>query len=628
MTDLPDGPAPDLPPGQQAIRDHCVHPAGTFIPFPRAALETSLPQRFAEQVRRAPGRLAVRSRRYGFTYAELNAFASRIAGAIAHRNGGHDTPVALLFDDAALAVAAMIGVLKAGRPYVPLDPSYPRPWLEHILHDATARLLLTDDAHVAAARSLAAEDVRVINVQAAEDADVAPDRTVTPRSPAFIIYTSGSTGRPKGVIQTHANVLHDVWHYTNSGHFCADDRFLLVSSISFADSVRTIYGSLLNGAALLPFNLHAEGVGGLGAWMQQQHITIYRSVPTVFRHLVRTLSRDTPFESLRLIYLGGEQVRSTDVEAYRQWFPRSCALVNRLGTTETLTFRMYFMNHDVDLGDGVPVGYAVPDYDLFLLDERGEPTRDGEVGEMAVRSRYLSPGFWRRPDLSEALFTTDQRDPGVRTYRTGDLGRLRSDGCLEHLGRKDFQVKIRGHRIEASEVESALLTLGSLREAAVVAEQRASSERLVAYVVPSDSPAPSPDELRMQLSARLPEYMVPSRYVLLQALPQLPNGKVNRQALPAAPPLNPTMRPAPVSPRSDVEVEIARMWSEVLETAIEDVHEHFADLGGDSLSAGRVLARLRVRFGVEPSLAALWRASTVAGMAELVKRHLERPGGG
>ena len=281
-----------LPASQLVTRAKCLHASGTFVPFPNDVPTGSLNRRFEDQVRRDPARLALKTRHHAFSYGELNAMANRIAHAIVRYAGTSDEPIALLFDHDALAIAAMLGALKAGKPYVPLDPSYPRQRLDFILRDSTARLLLTERRRAAEGRELSGDAVHVMEVESIDAPATDFESTTGPRNLAFILYTSGSTGHPKGITQSHRNVLHDVMHYTNSGHFCAEDRFLLLSSLSFADSVRTIYGSLLNGASLFPFDIRAEGLASLADWMLGQRITIYRSVPTLFRHFVRSLTGD------------------------------------------------------------------------------------------------------------------------------------------------------------------------------------------------------------------------------------------------------------------------------------------------------------------------------------------------
>jgi amino acid adenylation domain-containing protein len=557
-----------------------------------------------------------------FTYRDLDLISNGIAGAVVAAGVEPGHPVALLFEHDALAIAAMLGVLKAGAVYTPLDAAYPPLRQEFILRDSQSRLILTEKRYTAVAEALSRDRVPVVNAEAIDPTDVRLNARPGPDDGALIMYTSGSSGQPKGVLQTHANVLHDAWHYTYSGHFIPEDRFVLLSSMSFADSIRTIYSSLLNGATLCPFDLH-DGRGSLADWLVDQCITVYRSVPTVFRHFTDQLSGAEGFPHLRLLYLGGESVLRTDVERYRRFFPPTCVLVNRLGATETLTFRMHFLDHDTPFdGPLVPVGYPVPDYDLLLVDESGQMVRTGEVGEMVVRSRYLSPGYWGQPDRTATSFRSDPQDPRVRTYRTGDLGRFQPDGCLVHLGRKDSQVKIRGHRVETAEVEAVLVGLPAIREAAVVAETRGVDQRLVAYVVARTPPGPGVGSLRRQLATRLPDYMIPSIFVVLDALPHLPNGKLSRRDLPAPSVGRPSLEVPFAAPEPGLEADIAAIWHEVLGLDVIGRDDDFLDLGGDSLGAARIVLRVRDRFALPVSVRAVWSAPTIRRMASIVADQL------
>jgi acyl-coenzyme A synthetase/AMP-(fatty) acid ligase len=325
-----------------------------------------------------------------------------------------------------------------------------------------------------------------------------PDLDVSPETPVYILYTSGSTGKPKGVVHNHRNVLHEIRNYTNAVHIGAADRLVLLSSPSFADAVRTTYGALLNGAGLYPLNIREEGLAHLGGWLTGQRITIYRSVPAVFRQFAGALTGSQNFPELRAIYLAGDTVSRADVELFKKYFGPNCILINGLGCAETLTFRWYFIGKETRISQStVPVGYAIEDMELLLIDESGKEADSDEVGAIAVRSPYRFPGYWRKPELTASAFAPDPRGGSEPIFRTGDLGRMSSDGCLEHLGRKDFQIKIRGHRIEAGQIETALLELDTIKEAVVGAWAYDSTDlRLVAYIVPDKQPAPTVNTLR------------------------------------------------------------------------------------------------------------------------------------
>jgi amino acid adenylation domain-containing protein len=616
-----------LPPDQQAIRAKCVHPTGTFIPFEPAAIEQSIPDRFEQQVASYPDRLAVKTRSHALTYAALNHAANGVAHALLTQHGPGSEPIALLLEKDAPLIATILGVLKAGKIYVPLDPFSP-PRLRSILEDLQARLIVTENRHLHLANELAPKMLQVLN---SDEIDASrgqenPELSLSAATLAYILYTSGSTGQPKGVVQNHRNVLHKVMRYTNDVHLSMDDRISLLPSCSFEAAVRDVFGALLNGATLFPFILKDEGLTPLANFLTQEEITIYHSTPTVFRHFIATLTGQEAFPMLRLIYLGGEPVSKQDMELYRAHFAPHCIFVNEFGSTEHGTGCQYFIDKEGQLiGSVVPVGYAVEGVEILVLDETGHMVGVNGIGEIALRSRYLSPGYWRKPELTQAAFQPDPRGGGERIYRTGDLGRLLPDGCLEHLGRKDFQVKIRGHRIEVAEIELALCDLAAVQEAVVVArEEKPGDMRLVAYIVPAQQPPPTPRELRGVVQERLPDYMVPSAFVFLEALPLTPTGKVDRLALPPPSMARPDMATPFAAPRTPMEDTLTRIWTEVLGLTAVGIHDPFLELGGDSLMAMQIVSRVRDTFHVEMPLRALLEASTIADMTGVIIQHQAR----
>jgi amino acid adenylation domain-containing protein len=497
-----------LPPEQEVIRTKCFHPSGTFVEFEKREIEQSIPDRFERQVHRYPDSLAVRTRGHELTYDGLNRAGNRVARAILARRRTGEKPVALLFELGAPVIAAIFGVLKSGNFYVPLDPSYPRARTTYMLDDSDAELIVTNTQNLSLAKELAQNGCAVLNFDEL-DLNLSTENLnlcISPDNLAYMIYTSGSTGQPKGVVQTHRNVLHDIMNYTNAFHICRDDRLLTLTAYSFADTARTTNGALFNGASLYPLNVREEGLTHLAEWVIQQEITIYRSVPTTFRHFISTLSGKEQFPKLRLVYMAGEPVNKRDVDLYKRHFSSDCIFINGIGSTECLTYRWYFMNKETNIDDNnVPVGYPLKDMEILLFDGDGNEVGSNQIGEMAVRSRYLSPGYWRKTDFTRAAFLPSTESGGERTYRTGDLGLMLDDGCLLHMGRKDFQVKVRGHRVEVGEIEAALLNSGKIKEVVVtLREDRPGDQRLVAYVVPAETPAPTVTAMRHALAEKLP----------------------------------------------------------------------------------------------------------------------------
>ena len=609
----------DLPARQQAVREKCFHPSGAFVEFKKEEIEQSIPDRFEKIVQMYPDRIAVKTRNHTLTYDALNRVANRIARAILAHLGDGEEPVALLFEHGAFLIAAILAILKAGKIYMSLDPADPDARTAYMLEDSQAKLLLTNTKHLSQARQLAQGGQPILNCDDV-DASIATgnlDRLISPETCALILYTSGSTGRPKGVLHNHRNILVETRTYTNDVRICPEDRLALWHSCSYANSIRNMYGALLNGATLFPYDLATEGFAPLVEWMRTHRITIVHTLATTFRRFCDTVPADATFPALRILRLGGEPINIEDVKRFQCHFSPHCVLVHAIGPTETFTIRRHFITQEWRSSDSkVPVGYAVPDKEVLLLDETGREVGADQIGEIVVRSKYLALGYWRRPDLTQTAFIPDPRGGDERLYLTGDLGMMRPDGCLIHMGRKDFQVKIRGYRVEVGEIEAALLGLDSIKAAVVHAQAHDPGEqRLVAYVVPTTGSNPTVSELRRVLVQTLPDYMIPSTFVFLDTLPLLPNGKIDRQALPAPNQSRPELENPLVAPRTAVEDTLTGFWAEALGLDQVGIHDNFFELGGNSLLATQVISRINDAFNVNLSPQSLYETQTLAELA-------------
>ncbi|MGI8546381.1 MAG: amino acid adenylation domain-containing protein [Gemmatimonadaceae bacterium] len=603
---------------REAEADKAKSPT-TFIRFEESSVEQSIYDRFRSQTAAHPRRLAVHSQSHEWTYEELDAQAQRVARAVAMSLGSGAEHVALLLDHDAPMIASMLGVLAAGKAFVPLDPSWPDARMQDVLSDALIGVIVTDDANLTAAQRLVSGQRVLIQVNAlGEPSTDVPMRasSVAPGSIAYMIYTSGSTGHPKGVVQSHRNVLAHIRAYTNRLRIGCDDRLVLLASYATDAAVMDVFGALLNGASLHPFSVRAVSVDHLGAWLRDRAISIYHSTPTLYRQMLERGINGAVMSSVRLVVLGGEEVVRCDFEQFKRYFAPGCLFVNGLGPTESTLALHCVMDHDTELRfESVPVGYAVDGTDVLILNDAAEPVELYARGEIAIRSPYLALGYWRRPTLTARAFVPDPGGSG-RLYRTGDLGRLLPDGRTEFMGRRDDQVKIRGYRVEPSEVEAALKRLSDVREAMVAKRVNESGEAsLVAYVVPEGERPPSHRELRRSLREQLPDYMLPSAVVFLRALPLTSSGKLDRRTLPTLELHPQALDTLYVPPRMPLEAVLAEIWSDLLGLGRVGVEDDFFELGGHSLLAMRVVTRVRQLLQLELPLRSLFESPTIAGLS-------------
>ena len=597
--------------------------------FSNKTLNLSIGRVFEVQVRRVPQSIAIASKNYQWTYQTLNSRVNATANYILNRCDNGLERIALLLENDAPAIASILAVLKLGKTYVPLDPTYPPSRLTYILEDSQAEVILTNNKNWDLAQKISQGKIAGINIDRTESSTAIPNLalSISPETPAYILYTSGSTGLPKGVVQTHRNILHFIRAYSNNIHITGADKLTLLSSYSFDAAIIDIFAALLNGATLCPFDLKQESFASLGKWLRQEKVTIYHSTPTAYRQLVETLTEmivagQTQLDWIRFVVLGGEAALKTDVDAYKRYFTSDCLLMNLMGCSESSFNFQYVIDKKMEIpGKVVPVGYPVEETELLLLDEVGNPAL--EFGEIAIRSAYIALGYWQKPELTETVFLPAPEGGKRRIYRSGDLGRLRPDGTLEFLGRQDFQVKIRGFRVELGEIEA---TLGQhpkvLSVVAASREDRPGNARLVAYIVPDRQVVPTIRELRSFLCERLPDYMVPSAFVMLDALPLTPNNKIDRLALPAPEASRAQLSTPFVRPTSHSQEVLADIWSALLGVEV-GIHDNFFELGGHSLLAARVLSRSRDAFDIDLPVNALFECPTIAELTLAIETSIK-----
>ncbi|HEX3131501.1 MAG TPA: amino acid adenylation domain-containing protein, partial [Thermoanaerobaculia bacterium] len=583
---------------------------------------------FAARAARNPEAVAAVCESESLTYAGLDAGANRLARFLVGLGVRPGDLVGLCLERSLDLVTAVLGVLKAGGAYLPLDPSHPKERLAFALEDSRVAVLVTQEALGDVLPPTSARVVK-LDTDREEIARQSPEPLeagVTPDFPAYVIYTSGSTGRPKGVVVTHANVVRLMAATEGWFGFGPDDVWTLFHSYAFDFSVWELWGALLYGGRLVvvPYWV-SRAPEAFYELLVRERVTVLNQTPSAFRQLVwaeQTVAPEAPGLALRYVVFGGEALELASLAPWYERHPEDAPrLVNMYGITETTVHVTYrpLSRRDVEEARGSVIGRAIPDLSLRVLDADLRPQPVGVPGEIHVGGAGLAVGYLGRPELTAERFVPDPfGPPGSRLYRSGDLARYLPGGDLEYLGRIDHQVKIRGFRIELGEIETALASQPGVREAVVLAREDSPGEkRLVAYLV-AEPPA-DVDELRGRLVAFLPEYMIPAAFVTLPALPLTGNGKVDRRALP--PPESAQLGEAtPYAPPESPEQErLARIWSEVLGVERVGIHDDFFRLGGHSLLATRVMAQVRRAFEVDLPLRSLFQAPTVDGLSRAVR---------
>lgn len=577
-----------------------------------SSAKDTLASRFENVVAANRDRWAVVSGDQHWTYAELNSCANAVTAeliALQDVTG----PVGLLLGHDASMLAGLLGVLKSSRAYVPLDPSAPEERLRQLIEGGEISTLVIDDRYVNLATGINHYALPVIEVSSAARTGYAnPGLEINADSLAYVLFTSGSTGKPKGVMQTHRNVLHHADTYRDALNICPDDRLSLFSTYGFDASVMDIFGALLAGACLYPLDIRKEGSSQAVLQKLMDHrISIFHSTPTLYRFLFDELGEQT-LAAVRLVVLGGEEARATDFELFRRHCNKGAVFINGLGPTESTLALQYFADHATRLtGTVVPVGNAVKGCEVFLLDENGEST--ALQGEICIRSDFVTAGYWR-DEVSTAAAFSGTASKGVPIFRTGDLGRYAPAGEIIFVGRRDSQVKIRGHRVEPGEIEAMLKEHAAIKSCAVNLSDDAIGEPcLVAYCVSHKGVSADSDELRTFMRTGLPDYMVPAVYMQVDEIPLMPNGKLDRSALPA-----PTMQAALqdyVAPNTSREKSLVTLWEEVLKRKNIGIHDNFFELGGHSLLALTMVSRIRDQLDSTTKLRMIFNHPTIVEFA-------------
>jgi len=598
---------------------------------------------FEKQVKKRCDRLAVKAGEYTLTYGFLDEYASRLADVLTRTGRALDRQIsaALLLGHDERMIIAIIGALKSGIVYIPFDPTYPEDRLTYMLKDSAAGCIVTDKNNLPLAVKLNKNiDNRaaVINLEELDEPAIPLSEVETPSTEtmhrltggtAYILYTSGSTGKPKGVIQERGNIFYFIESWTGVFSVSETDRLAQFASFCHDGSIPDIYSALLNGAALYLFDIKQRAdIEAPARWLIKEKISIWHSVPTWYRYFVNSLTGDgdEDFPDLRLVILGGEQVREHDIMMYQKYFPHS-RFGNIYGQSESTVSSIWLLSPGDDYRE-ILIGNPIQRTEIFVVDSEGDEVNELEVGEIVIAADYLSPGYLNNGEATHKVYSRDQ---GLgRLYWSGDLGRLLPGGNIEILGRKDHQVKVRGFRIEPGEIETLLLQHPDIGEVVVIARESTGGSTygmvsqdnyLWAYFVARRNFKVT--ELREYLAGKLPDYMIPGYFVQLEFMPVTPTGKIDRNSLPAQGTRLSTGTPyAP--PENETEKLLTETWKKVLE--IDQIQigidDNFFDLGGSSMDLIALINRLKKTFKREIPVIAVFRYLTIRSFAG----YLTRPG--
>jgi amino acid adenylation domain-containing protein len=607
---------------------------------------------FQQAVERFGPNPAISSAQGQLTYQELDERANNLANFLLAQKVTRGALVGIMVEDTVKAIVAILAALKIGGVYVPLDPTLPDPRLEAMLEQArpewfvidsqflarldavngklgiNARAILTDEDKLAApSSSQTAQHLLPVAGLSEHDNPLPVKLDADPEQMAYVYFTSGSTGRPKGIAGRLKGIDHFIrWEIETLG-LNEGARASQLLPLTFDGSVRDIFAPLVAGGVVcVPESremiLDTER---LIEWLDREEINLVHCVPSLFRALINGGPRPEQLKALRHIVMAGEAVLPADVARWTQIFGERVALVNLYGTSETTLAKFYYFIKEADKDrPSIPVGKPMPGARALVLDEKGRICPPGTVGEIYIRTPYRSLGYINQPELTSEVFVKNPLNDDAQdiVYRTGDLGRILEDGNFEFIGRKDQQVKVRGMRVELGEIESLLREHGGVRDVAVIDREGTDGTKyLCAYVVGESLDI---DELRALAASRLPDYMVPSAFVMMEKLPRTLIGKIDRKTLPTLAQANEAREF--IEPRTGVEEVIAGIWAEVLGLKRVSIDDNFFQLGGHSLLATQVISRIREALQVDVPLSALFEGTTVEKLARLVVAHEAKPG--
>ncbi len=544
-----------------------------------------------ENVQLTPNKTAIETDAGKLTFSELNKKANLVANCLLNFLGEGEHTVCIWQRESTPQVCSVVGIWKAGKTLVASDPSAPPQYNRSVIQEAKPSIILTNKQDEAIAESCSPDDCRILTWEwvMENSKDTNPQISVPEDRVLKLVYTSGSSGVPKAVESSQKHIVAQAITYNNANGCTRDEVILFLSPLTHTNGASLISTTLICGSTLSCYPISKWGVDGMEKWIREKRVTLYLSVPTVFRFFLKTVGAELDLSSVRLVHLGGEPVRTDDVELFKKHFPDSSVMMSNIGSSEAGSIARHYFNKDSVLTNNeVPLGIAYAGKTIEIWDKEEKPLPQGEVGELIVKSEFLANGYRNNPEQTNKVFKSIPGEDRIRIYKTGDMARIREDGCLVFTGRKDQQIKINGHRIEIGEIESTISSHPKVKLCAVKAwPDKKRGVKLVAYIQGFEENPLDETELRNSLTDQLPYVKVPRVLVIMDSLPRLSSGKLDRKSLQEPTPTN--KQKIRIQPETEYERTIHSIWVELFGSDDICCDDNFFALGGDSLQATRLL---------------------------------------
>ncbi len=565
---------------------------------------------------------AVQCKSESISYKELDQKSDKLAYAITKQsNANSEHNIILLFEQGIDMTVGMLGALKSGNAYIPLDPEHPVERLKYIIEDSDAVLIISNYLNKNIIEKLLNQKIKIIFLEELEgNAEVKFDITIDAQQRSVILYTSGSTGEPKGVEHTHFSLFHNIYNYYTTIKMTEHDRVALFTSYSHAVAVIDILSTLITGGIVIVYNVkEINSIVRMADWLNSEKITIYHSVPTLYRTFLRNVNKPGYFNSVRLVILGGEAVSKDDFLLFKKYFTKGSSFINFLGASEILVATLNIISYDEEIeNDWIPTGKLVRGLEIYLLDKKNRLVPKGETGEIVYKSAYLAKGYWKRKASTKAHFLIDPVNGDGFIYKSGDLGIFTDDRELKYIGREDTQIKLRGIRIELGEIENQIDRLRGINKSIVVLHKSETEDNFLVAFFEKANEDRTADEIRKELCEKLPMFMIPRYFVFLEQLPLTPNGKIDRKYLEnyadfRAEQYNP--------PENSLQKELCKVWEGIFQKGRVGISDNFFELGGDSLCAVRVITEIFEKLGISISVKDVLLNETVLKLSERINNN-------